>query len=528
LATFERHPVNAQNNMIESIELESHELKMRPITSSDGKKIKLFKASSVNVIIGTNGSGKTRALRLIAAAMRESGEAFGCRVNFAGAKNKQATVLNRTGVIFFTPIPFFVELPPNERRFINATTTSSNHRDSISIDFQSLELLKEKLGIRSSPVITMACDDDRLLAVLSRLLVRVISQAQPLPAAFSNLPVDAIRKKADSILRVLSEAEMRKTIPGRSTGFKKNSSQDLGEQLVESVRQIIVHTHQAEYLPVMTGLQSVSDRGHDNNRLSIDFFKVALGMNFELRTEYRAPRVSRESTVSDLKEKIELAKKIYNGEDGWSVTRLPWQLQATIDYKSAKNLIRYSMDELQSIVSVGWDGFSSGQLALLNQFTNIAKHAGTMVNAGIEEILLLLDEGDIFLHASWQQRYVELLNTLTDELLKIGIRSVQIILTTHSASVITDIPSRYIVRLDSDGDSDSRQIRGFAAAPQDILNSSFEADAIGSFAKKILTETARNIKKNGGSARDHAIVSLIDDPVIRREFERLVSIFNNK
>lgn len=507
--------------MIESIQLESQELTMRPITGSDGKKLKLFKADSVNVIIGTNGAGKTRALRQIAAAMSETGEAFGCRITFEGGEVHQEQALQRMGVIFFTPIPFFVDLPSDERRFINATPVFSNTRDSTRIDFEQFQLLKDKLGIDSSPLVTMSCDEPRLLAMLSRALVRAILRTGTVPSAVSNLPVDDIRNQTDSLLKIFGQVELdRNEVSSRRNAPVR--AQDLAGFIIQYIRHLIKVAHGENYLPVMTALQLASADRRDSTKVSRAFFSVAL------KTELNFGSKLDDKTTSDLRRYIERAKLIYSSENNWSLTETSKGIRGSVEYKNSKVLVADPDAELEGFVSVGWEGFSSGQLALFNQFTHITQHAKTMLQQGLKEVLLLIDEGDIFLHASWQRRYVELLNTLAEELRKVGMHVVQIVLTTHSPSIITDIPSRYILRLNREEKSAPREVRGFAAAPQDVLNSSFEADAIGSFAKEVLTNTAKSIKRTGGSARDRSIISLIDDPIIRREFERLLSIFGNQ
>jgi|GEM_PF-5657838 len=511
--------------MIETVKLESQELTLTPIIGTDGKKLNLYKADSLNVIIGANGSGKTRALRQIAAAMRESGEAFGCHITFAGGEASQQKALLNMGVVYFTPIPFFVQLPSDDDRFVDASPDFSRKPNANEINLEQFERLKSKLGISNNPLVTMSCDENRLLAMLSRAAVRAISQLKRVPKALSiDLPIDDIRRQTGVILKALGNVELTKNAADIKSLKISPRALEIANEVMGKIQLLTKEKWMANYLPVLSALQAATEERSDGSGISIAFFKAALNINIGAASRY--PKTE-QVYLSKLKKNIESKIAIYEGEENWTLTESKGKITASVEYKKSKILLKFPDAELKGYVSVGWDAFSSGQLALMGQFTQITKHAKRMLGNGLREILLLIDEGDIFLHATWQRQYVELLNILATELKKIGFKKIQIILTTHSFSVVSDIPNQHILRLTRQNSINPRLVKSFAAAPQDVINSSFEANSIGSFAQKVLSETASRIKRNGGSGRDRSIISLIDDPILRREFERLVTIFEN-
>ncbi|SFM97291.1 AAA family ATPase [Rugamonas rubra] len=94
-------------------------------------------------------------------------------------------------------------------------------------------------------------------------------------------------------------------------------------------------------------------------------------------------------------------------------------------------------------------GLSSGAYALLSQFTKIeeAIKRKKSSNAAHRHLLLLIDEGDIFLHISWQQKYVDYLNRFVEKIKNTFFEDVQIVLTTHSPVLMSDFPRDCIVAI---------------------------------------------------------------------------------
>lgn len=82
-----------------------------------------------------------------------------------------------------------------------------------------------------------------------------------------------------------------------------------------------------------------------------------------------------------------------------------------------------------------WKGISSGQIAKLNLYSRLYS---VLKNFEGESIIVLLDEGDIYLHPEWQRTF---LNDFKDFLTEIcqPKQIVQVILSTHSPLMISDL-----------------------------------------------------------------------------------------
>ncbi|QJI38414.1 AAA family ATPase [Pseudomonas sp. ADAK13] len=128
-------------------------------------------------------------------------------------------------------------------------------------------------------------------------------------------------------------------------------------------------------------------------------------------------------------------------------------------------------------------------------------------------ILLLIDEGDAFLHLEWQRRYIMQINDFLYRCKKdLDIKNLQLILATHSPLLATDIPRDFVCTLDSPDPQPS-----FAAPLQLILNKSFNSRSIGEFATREINRTLHRIKSGKLENKDLYIIEMIDDPVIKRE-----------
>lgn len=117
-----------------------------------------------------------------------------------------------------------------------------------------------------------------------------------------------------------------------------------------------------------------------------------------------------------------------------------------IDY-SSKSSIKIINDfirlfESSNYIDVNWLGISSGHKAYLNLFSSIFEE---IRNSRTQNLLLCIDEGDLYLHPKWQ---IEFFSKLITVLPKIYSGSTQLVLTSHSPFLLSDLPKQNITILD--------------------------------------------------------------------------------
>lgn len=196
-------------------------------------------------------------------------------------------------------------------------------------------------------------------------------------------------------------------------------------------------------------------------------------------------------------------------------------------------------------LSFSW-GLSSGENLLLNQFgkfMHILKKDDSSgkyylpedVNsdAPAKNAVILLDEAEVAFHPEWQRRYLNaFLKFVKKNISKKGTH-VQIILTTHSPIILSDIPKQNTVFLTKDLDNNITAYvdneETFAANIFSLYRNAFFLDesGIGKFAENKLCELIEKIHRLPESQerykplRDEIIreIKCIGDPYIRHKFE---------
>lgn len=97
-----------------------------------------------------------------------------------------------------------------------------------------------------------------------------------------------------------------------------------------------------------------------------------------------------------------------------------------------------------NVFEINWLGISSGHKAYLNLFSSLYQE---LRYTRQPNLLLCIDEGDLYLHPMWQTEFF-------DKLLKvlpvIYSGKVQLILTSHSPFLLSDLPKQNITILDKD------------------------------------------------------------------------------
>lgn len=138
---------------------------------------------------------------------------------------------------------------------------------------------------------------------------------------------------------------------------------------------------------------------------------------------------------------------------------------------------------------------SSGEEAFLNLFSSLNFAINAASNAENTTCILLLDEPDAFMHPEWSRVMINYIITYLEGTEK-GYKNYQIVLTTHSPFIISDIPKQNLIALQKDKNTGkSLHIlleefpETFASNIHTLLsNEFFMEDTIGEFAKQKMTE----------------------------------------
>nr|WP_256530444.1 AAA family ATPase [Pseudomonas sp. 24 R 17] len=121
----------------------------------------------------------------------------------------------------------------------------------------------------------------------------------------------------------------------------------------------------------------------------------------------------------------------------------------TLDFSKHQKLpylqLAWIIERIRSS-AMSWTGISSGQKAYLNMFSSIWStlsntHSAKKISSST---LLCIDEADLYLHPQWQIEFIERLITCLPNLSN-GRK--QIVITTHSPILVSDLPSQCLIAL---------------------------------------------------------------------------------
>lgn len=191
---------------------------------------------------------------------------------------------------------------------------------------------------------------------------------------------------------------------------------------------------------------------------------------------------------------------------------------------------------LKPYLNFNWRNISSGEKAMLNfysRFYSLSDHSSTKRGIQLRQnLIILIDEGDVFLHPEWQRIFLKAVLEFLPRLFGLmpdgRRRKIQLILTTNSPIPISDLPSANVILLERNGlrtivkDSLDDQRQTFGANIHALLNDSFflTNGFIGDFAREkinnvisLLQKDIEEIYKN-----QHVIertINLIGEPVVK-------------
>ncbi|WP_160125621.1 AAA family ATPase [Serratia sp. Z4] len=118
-----------------------------------------------------------------------------------------------------------------------------------------------------------------------------------------------------------------------------------------------------------------------------------------------------------------------------------------------------------------WEGVSSGSKAYLTLFTVLRERLKNVRT----DTLICIDEGDLYLHPSWQ---IDFLNNLNKMLPNFSNYNIQLVLTSHSPFLLTDLPHSNVIILEEESVllSENKDVRTFGSNIYDLYSTIFFLD----------------------------------------------------
>ena len=509
--------------MIESITSTSGDFAMR-LQNPVSKLI--YKVDSINLLIGDNGTGKTKTIKSIIRELTEKSRPDQFEIDGS---------FDELGIVYYTAAPFHKKLtsisnkkvtlidasPP--RAFVNDTATAAREYQKVAeslnipnpllsnkiFDFREFAFRCTRRLYNSrkqlSPKMMALLEEhhflSRRIATFSSRQKRIEEEQEALLAENSSGSKDlleaVIRKSADA-LKVLLEEKGHHS--ARLAELKESViDQFLSEAAPKNEKWAIIWIATISNCLIGTGPSGILQLAHVLYTKDEDLLPKTLKWQRFFSTAKKLFKIL----------KSEDAGSFHWTKDNATISA---DILKLLESKEGERI--YEDAHREGLVAFGFEDVSSGEAAILNQLTSITNSIHEIKKSGKRKILLFIDEGDILLHLSWQRRYLNLLNERLGYLKSSEeLESLQVVVATHSPLLASDALRGSITRMQKLG-----ELPAFGAPIQSIINRSFDTPSIGEIAER---EILRLQEEDQYSPNDLVLIEEIDDDFIRQYLKKL-------
>ncbi|MBV4420175.1 AAA family ATPase [Clostridium tyrobutyricum] len=184
-----------------------------------------------------------------------------------------------------------------------------------------------------------------------------------------------------------------------------------------------------------------------------------------------------------------------------------------------------------------WRDMSSGEKAQLTMFSRlfyIAKKEDIIKLKN--DMILLIDEGELYYHPQWQKEFIKTMIYLLKDIYKnTSIKEIQVILTSNSPFIASDIPTRNIIFITKENQNCKvmngleENIYTFGANIHTLLSDSFfiRDGLIGSFVKQKINNLIKSLINDSDedlqrkSKEINYMIAMIGEPIIRNKLQKI-------
>lgn len=481
--------------MIKSIRVDNRELLL-----TSANETNFFDIDSMSLLIGGNGSGKTYFFKQIVNEFRSShvGTFTGdCDITFSNfSESNPQDEMRYWGVIYYSPVP-------HRPKF----KTYSRFKDASPIygkKFNVMNLIEykdiiEEFGINPKIVLksNVKVKDELkwLIESMSDADNNYINRIFDSPSRLRELlEINVDLKKMSLIARLMDKND----IVSKADGL----TDELINELIKKLDRSLTQTGTIAFAITLSVKRK---SGMLKKKAAIQILNNFINFNEDTNN------VSGFYGFSDDFHKVKTFMTAFQEH-----SELIEGNGLPVDpYRTVALLEDYGVEKF---FSIEFSDMSTGELSFLIHVSSIASALTAMASPKIKRILLLIDEGDAFLHLEWQRKYISQLNKLLKYLKnKLEIECLQLILATHSPLLATDIPKNYICILDQ-----GKIKSGFAAPIHILLNEAFGSKTIGEFASDKINELVDAIYSGSLDARHYEVFKSIDNEIIKRELKSIM------
>lgn len=167
------------------------------------------------------------------------------------------------------------------------------------------------------------------------------------------------------------------------------------------------------------------------------------------------------------------------------------------------------------------NSLSSGEMQMINTTSSLLYHLRNLDDElkddnkiNYKNILVVLEEVELYFHPEYQKKYVKYLRDQIENLNLQNIDNINIVFVTHSPFILTDILQSNSLYLEK-GEPQQCEEESFAGNLYDLMHSSFflKENAMGDFAANYVTKLVE--RKNAGEVIPESETEIVGDTILR-------------
>ncbi|WJK27631.1 AAA family ATPase [Vibrio parahaemolyticus] len=140
--------------------------------------------------------------------------------------------------------------------------------------------------------------------------------------------------------------------------------------------------------------------------------------------------------------------------------------------------------------------------------------------------IICIDEGDLYLHPKWQIQFFRNIEKILPQFSSSSSQKLQLVLTSHSPFLLTDLPRNNIIIL-NEGKVVDNDLKTFGANLYDLYDQAFflDQEKIGTFAFSKIIEASENIYSSNKDLKNNAklLIDIIGDDLIRGQLKGMIN-----
>ena len=513
---------------------------------------------SVNLLIGKNGSGKTRVLELLTLMKKiESGEDWRELVSY-----KKASLFQSSNIVLSKSDCFIIYKNfenEKEEKFIFEiyNAGSSDEEEEIRYELQKTGIAKFDLFNNYDNI----SDNDFYLGMIKKINIKYSSKEKTYE--YLNNQKELREKNFENAKIIISVEDMYNVSEYFSTikNILTNNNEDsvsndskyyydlmrlYKTRIEEDIKDIILKNYCNELFlrEIFYGnskiTEDIIEREKENikdrniNEIYLKLSRDRVRKNFRKRFYDDIIKISQ--NISDLvkNDKIvkmidteddELAKLYINKYKNDKDIRTFLEFYDTFIISSSKTYDRlkteFRGDDIEKIIPIFVEGVSAGEKVKLKYFSSIYG----LLNGQFKDkkyITLLFDEVETYLHPEWSRRF---LYELIEELGRYECKKFKLIFATHSPFLIADVLAKDCIYLNKDEEGKiqaeiKEDVKTFGANIIDLFkNTMFLESTFGKFATDKIKGVVDKIEK----AEKYSDIKHEVDFIINEIGEKLIS-----